>query len=193
MKRLLAALSLLGLAACQRAADPNKPVKLEEDLRLAKTSKACEAIIPMEAPPSWPVPTGQPQEFKIFFIPWLGSPDKFELKSPLGEAVLSKGAVSSCALLPGTPKVLGNRRWPEGLAQLGSDAFAAKARRFYAATEEVGALYSAKQPLSSPQAQTVKAYGRAFLEMAEPDLLPFYRALDPQFWQWVKSAGGPTP
>ena len=192
MKRLFLS-SILGLAACQRAVDLNKPVKLEEDLRQAKTSKACEAIIPIEAPPSWPVPTGRPEEFKIFFIPWLGAPGKLELMSPLGEAVLSKGSVASCVLLPGTPRVLGSRRWPEGLARLGSDAFEAKARRLYGATEEIGALYAAKPALSSSQKETIVAYGKVFLEMAEPDLLTFYRALNPDFWAWVKAAGGPTP
>lgn len=187
MRTALAALFLLA-AACGAPKEPPQAGALQKTVRAAATLPPCDAVIPMEWPASWPVPTGGKagREFKVFFYPKAPTAiEKFWIGAPLGEATLEVGgAVAACRRLPGKPQAIASRRWPEASAGLGIDAFEAKAARLYALTELVAARYAAKGG-ASPEAGE---YGRLFLELAEPDLLSHYKALNPDFWAWQAQA-----
>jgi hypothetical protein len=156
----------------------------------------CDAIIPMEWPPSLPVPTGAGagREFKVFFYP-LGRPGAPDfVLAPRGESVFNSetGHVSSCRRLEGQPQGLSDKRWPAGIGKLTIDEFILKQDRLYAASQEVAGLYAAKGVTTNETRAILRTYGGQFLEMAEPALRSYYYRLNPDFWQWLKDAGAPT-
>ena len=199
MRRALlpAAILLLVLCACSRRKPGQLSLKLREAVRAAKDIPPCASIIPVEWPATWPVPTGGKlgREFKVLFYPMALREGGREIDAPLGEALLDADAAAgaaSCRRLPGEAERLSEQRWPAALSGVGMDEFESRADRLDSWTEDVAALYAAKKPLSVEQAAKVKAYGRAFREMAEPALLEYYYRMNPDFWDWLKAAGAAT-
>lgn len=176
------------LAACGSPPEP-PPGALQKSVRTASSVAPCDALIPMEWPASWPVPTGGKagKEFKLFFYPMAaGAREKPWIGAPLGEATLEAGgAVTACRRLEGKPHPISSRRWPEAAEALGVAGFEKKRARLYELSEAVAVQYAA-QGGASPEA---REYARLFQELAEPDLAPYYKALNPVFWAWLAKAG----
>ncbi|HBL18170.1 MAG: hypothetical protein A2X36_08265 [Elusimicrobia bacterium GWA2_69_24] len=187
------ALIFLFPAGCARREAPLSDA-LKRAVASAKFDGPCSSLISMEWPPSWPVPAadGSGRRFKIFFYPLLGTQPK--VHAPLGEAEVGTddGKVLGCRKLQAPLQELPGARWPDALRGLTVSEFDRRADRLFAATEAVGALYAAKAGLTPEQTRAAGAYGRLFLEMAEPSLLPHYRRLNPDFWRWLAAAGAPS-
>jgi hypothetical protein len=85
-------------------------------------------------------------------------------------------------MLPSNPVRLSRRRWPDGLKDITYDEFDRRKSLLLQRTEQVGGLYQAGR--ADPAA--IRDYAESFRSLAEPDLIPYYRALDPAFWTWLK-------
>jgi len=172
------------------------PSRLQQAMQGLSAQAPCDKLIPLEWPVSWPVPTGSAggREFKVFFYPLSGLPDNADVAAPLGEAVFDadSGKPSQCRRLPGALSVLSRTRWGPKAEALSMKEFEARSADFYAATEEMGKLYAARAALSPAQRRKAEAYAGLFQDMAEPALLPYYQALNPDFWKWLADNGAPA-
>ncbi len=131
------------------------------------------------------MPTGGKagREFKLFFYPMpVTTREKPWIGAPLGEATFEAGgAVTACRRQEGEPRALSSRRWPEAVSGLGVEEFEKRRARLYALTGTVAARYAAKAA-PGPEA---REYARLFQELSEPDLGPYYKALNADFWAWL--------
>lgn len=192
---LLAALALI--AGCSKPKAPAAKLsdKLKNALVELPRTPPCDAVIPMEWPSSVPVPTGRAAgEFKIFFYPLMGDPARLKLYAPAGEAVLdlASGKASSCVKLAGPLKELSGARLTPALEKMSQAEIDRASDELSAAGERVAVLYAAKRAPTPEEAEDLKDYGRRFMELAEPALLPYYYKLDPDFWEWLRKAGAPS-
>ncbi len=190
-----AALSCAAVLVLFGCAKPQAPVsKLKAAVRMARAQEPCSSIIAVEWPASWPIPAegSGGRSYKIFFYPVTGNPSTGPLvHSPAGEAVVDSesGKPSSCVALPGAPKELSTRRWPEAAAALGIAEFDERSASLYAKTEALAAVY-ARGKRAVGAAALAKDYLRTFRSLAEPDLLPYYYRLNPAFWEWLRETAG---
>jgi len=146
----------------------------------------------MEWPPTWPVPLGS-SRFKILFYPLTGTPDaEPRLYSPSAQAVLDveSGKPLNCGPLPGSVKELSRRRWPRAMDQVGVKEFMELADKLYARTEAVAQAYAPGGVPAARDSAAAREYLQLFESLAEPDLLPFYYRMNPDFWEWVRKAAG---
>lgn len=199
MRRLFCAAALLAaLPACapKPEAPAAAPGKLHDAVGQAKDSRSCARIIPMEWLPSWPVPTGNKngREFEVLFYPMTSDPDASAIGAPLGEATVdaADGFVSDCRRFPGSYRELAKERWPEAFGKKSIKEFERREGLLYSASEDIGTLYAAGGAPTPEQSQKARAYGRLFLEMAEPALAPYYYQMNPAFWQWLEKNGAAT-
>jgi hypothetical protein len=193
MRRILLP-ALLAVCACgRRAAPPAVSGTLAETVQSIKSTPPCRAVIPDEWAVAWPLPvrasTGR--RFKVFFYPLtVESSEGPTVWSPGAEASfdLDKPASLQCRVLPSNPVRLSRRRWPDGLKDISLDEFDRRKALLMQRTEEAAVLFQAGK--SDPAA--VRGYAETFRSLAEPDLLPYYRSLEPEFWAWVNAGGGPV-
>ncbi|MFH1726745.1 MAG: hypothetical protein ABII00_19220 [Elusimicrobiota bacterium] len=193
---LLTSLIAFGLG-CSKAEAPVMPGpgRLERAVQAAQTLPPCDTVIPMELPATWPVPTGQKggSEFKVLFYPFTGTPVASPtVYAPVGEAILDleTGKPSACERWPGHGNILSKRRWPEGIQGLSVDEFDKLAARLYDATEQVAALYVTEYKPTGTGLDLMKRYLALFESLAEPDLLPYYYRMNPDFWEWLRGVLG---
>jgi len=168
-----------------------KPGRLEQ--AIGRVRFACD--IPMEWPPSWPVPTGREKgrEFSIMFYPFVPGEGhgNHTLYNPLETAIFNTtiGSVPNCVLLKKKLKALSSKRWPEGVSRLSVKEFLVLQGRLYDATEEAAVLYANKRELTPEAKKRIQDYGILFDTMAEPALRSYYYEMNPDFWEWMKAAG----
>lgn len=195
-RSLVVAAGLLLLASCARKPTGLPAGQLKQSVIDAKNAPPCDSVIPMEWPSTWPVPTGAKagQEFKVLFFPKGGRQVDRWIGAPLGEALFDSGApgASSCRRLPGEVQNLGSQIFSEEVAQLGMDAFEQRSDELYAALSVASPLYAAKKPLSSVEAERVKACGSLLTQMVQPLLVKYYYEANPDFWEWLRSSGAPS-
>ena len=185
---------MLAIGACRKA--PEAPVtqsKLQQAMQGLNEQEPCDRLIPMEWPSSWPVPTGAKvgREFKVFFYPLGKSSGHVHATVPLGEATFDAdtGKPSACQRLPGDLRELPGERWGQTVAAITMQEFQRRTAVLYTVTEEVSGLYAARPPLDDKQRQKLADYRKLFLDLAEPVLLEYYRALNPDFWKWLADNG----
>ncbi|MFH1726748.1 MAG: hypothetical protein ABII00_19235 [Elusimicrobiota bacterium] len=169
--------------------------RLKQAVQTAKTLPPCDTTIPMEWPTTWPVPTGKKggSEFKVLFYPLTGTPAASPtVYAPMAEAVIDAetGEPSSCERWPVAGETLSKRRWPEGIQGLSMDEFDKRAARLYDATEKAAELYAAGGTPAGAGLDLMKRYLALFESLAEPDLLPYYYRMNPDFWEWIRGVLG---
>jgi hypothetical protein len=192
MRRLLLPF-LLAACACGRSVAPPTPAQsgsLAETVQAIKSTPPCRAVIPDEWAVGWPVPihAASGRRFKVFYYPLTAESDAGPtVWSPGAEASfdLDKPASLECRVLPSNPVRLSRRRWPDGLKDISFDEFDRRKALLMQRTEQVAVLYQAGK--SDPAA--VRDYAESFRSLAEPDLIPYYRSLDPAFWAWLNGGG----
>jgi hypothetical protein len=192
MRWLLAA-AMLAAAGCARKAQapPAALAPLSSAVEAIQTAPACRSTVADEWTHGWPVPDlpTHGRRFKLFFFPITGVPSsKLKVWTPAAEATLDleHPGSPSCSVLPSAPKLLSNRRWGRDADGLTYQEFDRRKALLLQRTEEVAGFYSA----GSGDPAVIREFSVLFKTMAEPDLLPYYRRLNPAFWDWVKKNGG---
>lgn len=186
----------LGAAGCGNPPPPRATGgKLAAAVRDARFAAPCGRAVGMEWPAGRPVPIdgANGRRFKVFFYPLSGRPGTpARLATPAAEAVLDadSGAPVECRALPGIAKDLASPRWTSEARGLGDDAFDAKSVELDQLTEDISAVYAARRPPTTADADLARRYLDDFQIMAEPPLLPDYYRLNPAFWEWVRLAAG---
>lgn len=185
-------LLLAGLALVL-GCDKSEPIssKLKQRIRFVKTTAPCDAIIPMEWASSLPVPlsgkTGT--EFKIFFFPIANTAKGIEIYTPQGEATINTESSSvSCKTTPNPAKVLSNRRWSQEASAMNSEQFKNKSDLLLDRTEKVAQAYATGK--KNVQRKLLMEYASLFKNLSEPDFLPLYYDLNPDFWNWLEKETG---
>ncbi len=196
MRRLVLLLAAASAcSSCRRAAPPLAPGALKTAVQSAKAQPPCSTVIPDEWAYSWPVPLADPEasRFTVLYYPVTGHPGAPPtVWSPAGEGVVDarSGKPVSCALLPGAPKELSRRRWPAASEAWDIKTFRAREGLVFEKTQEIAAIYDARRQLRPADVDSAKSYFEAFSSLAEPDLLPYYYRMNPDFWEWLRSAAG---
>jgi len=193
MKRTISLLLALGLLSACKAPVTEPPSALQRAVASARSLPPCDATVPMEWPASWPIPAKEIGKFKIFFYPLRAAEtDSPEVYSPAAEASIdaAQGTPISCGLTPSSSTQLSKTRWPAATAGLNLKDFEARARRLYDRTEAMAALYDGRRNLSALEKRSVQEFLELFESLAEPALLSDYYRLNPDFWEWLRTAAG---
>lgn len=191
--RLLTLAVVLLAAACGRQA-PAPVSRLEELVRQLQALPPCDKVIPQEWSSSWPVPVKErgSLRYRVFFFGRDGAPGKgFVFHEPEGQALFTpSGEVRECRRTGGASRALPKDGWqPAGTL----DEIVERSRLLYAAAEQAARLFESGKPLSAADKKSVAEFASAFASLTRPGHAAAYRALGPEFWDWVEANGGRAP
>jgi hypothetical protein len=152
-----------------------------------RSSPACAAV-PVEFGRTLPVPR-RASGFSALFYPLQIAPSKSEALTPQYRVDFEADAAARpdrCAKIgSGAPASLGPAV-PPGVS---NKEYYRAAARVYAALPRVAELYRGGAAAPADR-DALAGFYDAFSEIAEPGLGPNYYALNPDFWEWLRKAGG---
>ncbi len=164
-------------------------------IRAVKGSSSCARMVSDHWPASWPVPTGGKggAEFKVFFFEIPPTQEThFWMSGPRAIAVFDSpdAAAANCRAVNDSAKQRFQRRFGAPAERLDMDTFLRRSDELYAATETIALRYAAKAQPAPKDAEVAERYLKVFELLAEPDFLPHYYRLNPDFWEWLRRLAG---
>ncbi len=187
---------LLGLTLLSIGCLGRKPAtSLHQAAGSAWFRSPCDKVVGGSWPYAFPIPSNAPggRKFKLFFYMIEGNPgSQPKVYSPGAEAELDAdtGIPTYCSPWPTPAVYLPGRRWPEATKGMGVWKLEKAHAKLFDRTEMVGEIYAAKRPSNSKDAAAAKDFLDLFEKCAEPLLLPYYYDLNPDFWEWLRTAAG---
>lgn len=164
---------------------------------VASTGAAIREKVALELSASWPVPIRKAggYAFKFFYYRLSGPPRKpsFDIYPPVMVVEIDADGrpdvpadVSPATLGLRSPPgvVLGTHAWPASWTQSQIDA---KVVGLLEAYDRMIPLWLSHGSAADPRGED---FARRFVELSEPTLLPYYRALGPDFFAWIGLSTG---
>lgn len=189
--KLFAVALLAALSSCQDSgkwmdrldADP-----LHARADATRRAPGC-ANLALELGRSLPVPERGGTSLAVLFYPAKTEPGRSVVLTPTVKAVFTPEASAGdhCAALPKAPlKELGAAT-PDGLSMT---AYYRAQLAVYQALPATAALYAKGGTPDAEGLKSLKAFAEGFLSVAEPGLRAEYYRLNPEFWEWLRTAAG---
>ncbi|TBR26414.1 hypothetical protein EPO15_00200 [bacterium] len=185
----------LALALAQSAAAAAPGSGLQKAARRVRYGGDCPRRVALQDGQSLPVPslTSQGPRFRFFFFPLSAvggrGPSEAKAFAPSASAELdpASGAVTCSSRVPLPKAEPATEMGPAGTkeaAGLPIAAFRGREAEFYAAFEAAAAAFFAGQ--DGPAArEAARNFRPLFESLSEPGLRDYYRALSPEFWDWL--------
>lgn len=150
--------------------------------RAAAEPRACGAIVPLEWASGWPVPTSASQ-FAVFYYPVQnGRP-----YAPAARASVPLSGPAACRGIHAPTAPLDGPRWTAEAAALDTKEWTRRSDELLDLTQRLAPLYAAGGPPSAQTRRLAADYELAFSALSEPALKPYYEALNPSFWAWLRA------
>lgn len=127
--------------------------------------------------------------YAVLLYPALISPSKSEALTPQYRADFGgdgPNAAARCVKIASGAALSLGPAVPPGVSN--RDYYAAEASLF-AALPNISERYRRGPPAAADRTDA-SAYFNAFQRIAEPGLAPYYYRLNPEFWEWLRAAGG---
>ncbi len=188
---LFAVALLAALSSCQ---DSGKWMdRLDADplhARADATRRAAGcANMALELGRSLPVPEHGGTSLAVLYYPSKSEPGRSIVLTPTVKAVfaLEGAAGERCAALPKSPSKELGAAAPDGLSMT---AYYRDQLAVYQALPATAALYGKGGTPDAEGLKSLKSFAASFQAVAEPGLRGDYYRLNPEFWEWLRSAAG---
>lgn len=157
---------------------------LELTARYTRYAGDCAKRVVLEHAQSFPIPvkTAQGLRYRLMYYPV----EQQQVYAPATVAQFDPEGDATCRVSVAMPTAdtsapLGPFLSPKA-AKMSRDKYESEVGKLYSALERCAAAFNAGKADKSSAA----AFQKHFAAVSEPPLLPFYRALSPDFWAWLE-------